>query len=320
MSSLEEQYEAIDLPRIKRFVADHEQEDLHLEFKTLKNDFDDPDDRKNLSKAISGFANSDGGIVVWGIYAAKGEDDVDAAQKLRPIEDLAKAHAQAQFYTGKAATPLVDRVRHRPVPQAHGKGFLLTFVPASDSGPHMAELAGHHYYKRAGDSFYRMEHFDLADMFGRRPKPKLSLYTKVVPGARRRGPGGATDEILIRIGIRNTGKGMARFPFLRLVRPPPPFRLLPLTSVSGPLALPTVRPPWEDADAMRYAIYAGCADHVVYAGAESPVTTISVQVPPRTLPPHDLHLVSTLGAEGVPFVKDTKIFTREELLDVLLEK
>jgi hypothetical protein len=39
----------------------------------------------------------------------------------------------------------------------------------------MAKLGEHRYFKRSGDSFYRMEHFDLEDMFGRRQKPKLSI-------------------------------------------------------------------------------------------------------------------------------------------------
>ena len=39
----------------------------------------------------------------------------------------------------------------------------------------MAKLGENRYYKRSGDSFYQMEHFDLEDMFGRRRKPKLKM-------------------------------------------------------------------------------------------------------------------------------------------------
>jgi hypothetical protein len=37
------------------------------------------------------------------------------------------------------------------------------------------------YYKRSGDSFYKMEHFDIEDMLGRRQKPKLSVITYLNP-------------------------------------------------------------------------------------------------------------------------------------------
>jgi hypothetical protein len=40
-----------------------------------------PDDRKNLGKAISGFGNSDGGLIIWGVICTLGANgDVRAAR------------------------------------------------------------------------------------------------------------------------------------------------------------------------------------------------------------------------------------------------
>jgi hypothetical protein len=52
---------------------------------------------------------------------------------------------------------------------------VATFVPETDGGPFMALFGEQRYYKRSGDSFYQMEHFDLEDMFGRRQKPNLEM-------------------------------------------------------------------------------------------------------------------------------------------------
>lgn len=45
-------------------------------------------------------------------------------------------------------------------------------------------LAGREYYKRSTEGFYRLEHFDLEDMFGRRQRPvlKMSIQTRKHPG------------------------------------------------------------------------------------------------------------------------------------------
>ncbi len=83
----------------------------------------------------------------------------------------------------------------------------------------MAKLGEDRYYKRSGDSFYRMEHFDLEDMFGRRKKPKLALSTRVLKGS---------EDINIYLGIANMGRGSARAHTLRS-QIPEPFRL----SMSG---------------------------------------------------------------------------------------
>jgi hypothetical protein len=75
--------------------------------------------------------------------------------------------------TGLAVSPIVNGVKHKPIQTSPNKGFAVTLIPESDSGPHMAKLGEDRYYKRSGASFYRMEHFDIADMFGRRQRPSL---------------------------------------------------------------------------------------------------------------------------------------------------
>jgi hypothetical protein len=69
----------------------------------------------------------------------------------------------------------------------------------------MAKCREDRYYKRSGDSFYKMEHYDLEDMSGRRRKPKLELFTRLEGG-------GPTMEIVL--GIKNVGRGTAKAPYL----------------------------------------------------------------------------------------------------------
>ena len=57
---------------LNRWVDDGVREDLHLDFKRKSHPYEvklNDDDRRNYSKALSGFANSDSGIIVWGIGA-----------------------------------------------------------------------------------------------------------------------------------------------------------------------------------------------------------------------------------------------------------
>jgi hypothetical protein len=68
----------------------------------------------------------------------------------------------------------------------------------------MAKLGEDRYYKRSGDSFYKMEHFDLEDMFGRRQKPNLGLEIERRP---------AEDDNLLEdltFRIKNSGRAVAK--------------------------------------------------------------------------------------------------------------
>jgi hypothetical protein len=60
---------------IRRFVDERRQEDLTLDFKLMPALLNKRDDRKILAIAVSGFANSAGGLIVWGVDARKGESD-----------------------------------------------------------------------------------------------------------------------------------------------------------------------------------------------------------------------------------------------------
>jgi len=109
----------------------------------------------------------------------------------------------------------VPGVIHRKLARSDDYGFAASFIPESDSGPHMA-LAGHHrYFKRAGDRFYPMEHFDISDMFGRRQRPALRLAYSLHLGSTSGGPQGNRREIPVLFSLVNEGRASAVAPYAR---------------------------------------------------------------------------------------------------------
>ncbi|MCJ7708839.1 MAG: ATP-binding protein [Anaerolineales bacterium] len=213
---LASEFSRLKLAHIQSYIAKGQEEHLQLDFITVNSaELSHGDDKKNLAKALSGFANSSGGLVIWGVDARKNNLKVDCASGSREIEPLRLFISRLNELTGSATSPLAEGVRHKPIQSSPGSGFAVTPIPESDAAPHMALLGERRYYKRNGDSFYPMEHFDLEDMFGRRKKPKLSLFAKV------HGVGPRTS---ITIGIQNEGRGSAVAPYLAF-NAPPPFQL-----------------------------------------------------------------------------------------------
>jgi hypothetical protein len=68
------------------------------------------------------------------------------------------------------------------------------------------------YYIRSGESFVVASHTQLEDMFGRRPKPQLSLSVRIVPT----GSSGKVTNFIIFLGIENIGRGTAKSPLLSI--------------------------------------------------------------------------------------------------------
>jgi len=203
--NLEDTFESLDSSAIQQWILDKKEEHLQLDFKRVSDpNVANRDDRKNFSKSLSGFANSSGGLIVWGIDARKNDRGIDCATALALIDPVQAFLSRLNELTGQSTSPLVDNVRHRAIHFENDRGCVVTFVPESQSGPHMAKLGEDRYYKRSGDRFYIMEHFDLEDMFGRRAKPNLTVRIT------RTFLEDSTNEIL-RFSIANTGKYLAKY-------------------------------------------------------------------------------------------------------------
>jgi hypothetical protein len=204
-----ETFEHLSIEHLRDYIARNQEEHLYLEFKLLKDaSLASLDDKRNLARALSGFANSSGGLIIWGVEARKNNDGIDCASELMEIDRVALLLSRLNELTGDGVDPTVQGVRHRIIHgTGHGKGFAVSLIPESDTGPHMSKLGEDRYYKRSGDSFYKMEHYDIADMFSRRRRPSLVVTVKVE---------GLGERASIILGLRNDGRATARAPYLAI--------------------------------------------------------------------------------------------------------
>ncbi len=215
---LTKRFKEMDYEEIRRLAHDNETEMLHLEFKTVElADASHSRDKARLSKHLSGFANSAGGILVWGLEQKKKTSKSAREVVEKPIQNAKLFCSSLERLTGQATEPPVSGVLHKVVlKDANGKeGFVVSLIPQSESGPHMAKYGevNHRYYRRTGETTRPMEHFELDDMFGRRPRPVLDL--KIELRCRRDGSSAGGGAIVVPlIKIENTGLGLARFPMV----------------------------------------------------------------------------------------------------------
>jgi Putative DNA-binding domain len=305
-------FDALEIATIEEWIATQRQEDLHLEFKLLEAapDFT-KDDRKNLAKAISGFANSDGGLIVWGVNCRKNSAGVDCATEIAPVKNAASALSKLQSLTGEASVPIADGISHRLLPASGDGGILVSYVPRSDCGPHMAKLGENRYYKRSGDSFYQMEHFDLADMFGRRPPAVLRVNLALTTGAVSSGFERSTDVQAI-VGIENSGRAVARFPFLR-VRAISPYKLSGYELDGN--GRPGLRALIRSARHPDWRSYTGGVDDVVHPGTTFDVTLVTLAVGDSTTSVPDLVVKYQLAADGFPLSDGMETILGDRVLD-----
>ncbi|MEK6325472.1 MAG: ATP-binding protein [Acidobacteriota bacterium] len=193
---------------IDELIASRKSEELFLDFKRSSDSGAalrlSDNDRNNLAKSISGFGNSEGGVVVWGVDCSSDYDGADVAKMKVSIQDPARFVSWLEGAVSGSTVPPHQGVRSIPVVSSVGSRFAVTLVPKSNHAPHQV-VGRFQYFIRAGSAFVPTPHAVLAGMFGRVPQPHVFPYFTVGPGEV------VGDAIACSVGIviRNEGPGIA---------------------------------------------------------------------------------------------------------------
>jgi hypothetical protein len=162
---------------IDEFIISRKSEELFLDFKRSADHGGGrvlhPTDRDNLAKAISGFGNSEGGIIVWGVDSSKDKDSADVAHTKFPIQIVKKFLSWLEGAVSGCTIPPHSGVRHHYISiNEKDEGFVISYIPKSVHAPHQV-VGKNQYYIRAGSNFVPTPHAVLEGMFGRRPQPHV---------------------------------------------------------------------------------------------------------------------------------------------------
>lgn len=208
-----------NIKAVDEFISTRKEEELFIDFKRSANDGTTNTlhqiDRNNLSKAMSGFGNSEGGVIIWGVDCSRDLDGADVVKAKQPIQNVDRFISLLQGVISGCTIPVHSQVENYAIKEKGKKsGFVVTLIPKSNKAPHQT-IYNNQYYIRAGSSFVATPHSVLAGMFGKRPQPWVYLTYTVGPVKIKERPTGE-KEILCEIGLAlyNGGQGIARDTFL----------------------------------------------------------------------------------------------------------
>lgn len=200
----------IDNADVEELFLDYKRASTTAPFKKLA-----PADKDNYAKAIAGFANSDGGVIVWGVDCRK-TDEGDVPTNPFPIKS-AKAFKTLLDGSITAMTlPPHSGVENLDIPlPGKSEGFVVSHIPVGFNVPYRA-IGGNkdNYYIRAGSNFLPAPHGVLAGLFGKAPHPELELdvYRVILDTY-------FTDKLDLRVimAVRNDGRGVAENLFVNAI-------------------------------------------------------------------------------------------------------
>ena len=165
---------------LDEFILNRQTEELFLDFKQAISSGKNfttlhRDDRKNLAKAISGFGNSEGGVIIWGVECSRDMEAGDVAQAKIKIQNVHRFLSWIENAISGCTIPSHNKVRNHIIScDENGDGFLATFIPKCEIAPLMT-ASNSAIYIRSGSNNVPAPYAVIAGMFGRTPQPNVEL-------------------------------------------------------------------------------------------------------------------------------------------------
>lgn len=153
--------------RIRELVDSGEAEGQYLECKAPGSPQLTRDLRASLAQAASGFANSGGGVFVWGVHTDKHPaSSLDVLTEVVPLANARRFAQEVDRHLIRATRPqlALDPSRTLHDSQGASRGLVITYIPPTPGDP-VQTTSDRKFYLRVGDEFHEMPYEVLQRMF-----------------------------------------------------------------------------------------------------------------------------------------------------------
>jgi hypothetical protein len=165
--------ESWNLERVQRMIAEGVEESVHLDYKGSGSLAKTPQKRDEIVKDVTAFANSDGGVVLYGVT-----EYGDAAQKHLPeaLDPIDRATISKEWleHVISNASPKIHglRIYPIPIPGDETKCLYVVEIPRGETAHQAVDCK---YYRRFNFESVPMRDHEVRDVMHRIKVPRLEV-------------------------------------------------------------------------------------------------------------------------------------------------
>jgi hypothetical protein len=213
--------------RLDQMIAEGVEENLLLDYKRADSLAKADTKKAEVTKDVSSFANSSGGMLIYGVAEFDDEPRKHLPEKLDPIRrsEISKEWLDQVIQT---IQPRIEGVVIHPVTISEVDNTVCYIVEVPQS--HTAHMArDHRYHKRHNFTTAQMEDYEVRDVMSRRTQPKIRASIFI-----NRRTAQFEPEGLILVKLENYGSVLVRDMMVELEVP---YDLGGLISVEAPVTV-----------------------------------------------------------------------------------
>ncbi|MCI1733417.1 MAG: ATP-binding protein [Bacteroidales bacterium] len=159
-------------------IIQNSEENLHLEFKAARALEEINDDaKKEIAKDVSAFANSDGGVILYGV---KEKLDEKHRGELDPFDRALCSKEKLENIINGNISPKIENLLIKPITVNGDKIIYYISIPKSNTCHQ--NIKDKKYYKRHNFEASPMDDYEIRDVMNREKYPIIDLKFKITKG------------------------------------------------------------------------------------------------------------------------------------------
>lgn len=192
--------------KLEQMITDRIEEDITLDYKRADSLARSDGRKAELVRDVSAFANSSGGVLIYGIAEPDDKNKRHLPERLDPINrgEISKEWIEQVIQT---IQPRVEGIIIHPITIDERQNLVCCVVEIPQS--HTAHQARDHiYYKRHNFNNLPMEDYEIRDVMNRKTYPRVSVRAKFIVYSHLNDDGAAGALIFY---INNESDVLARY-------------------------------------------------------------------------------------------------------------
>jgi hypothetical protein len=162
---------------LEELINSGETEGLYLECKAPALPQITRDMRSNLARALSGFSNTAGGVILWGVSTTKHEHSgLDVLTQIEPIGNCKLFARHIENVASTLTSPSLTNIESKIITKNKGdtRGVVVTYIPKTLGDPVQSNIDNTFYF-RSGDDFAIAPYEMVKRLFAATEIPDLHL-------------------------------------------------------------------------------------------------------------------------------------------------
>ncbi|MCC7303482.1 MAG: ATP-binding protein [Bacteroidia bacterium] len=190
---------------LDNLIRDKVEESLHLDYKASGSLQNTDAKKKEIAKDVSAFANSDGGIIIYGITE---ENHVPISYSFIDGHQITKEWLENVIHSN--ISKRIEKLSIIPIRYEGdiSKTIYVIKIPSNSSAPHMANDS--RYYRRYNFQSVPLEEYEVRNLYFKREKTVLQLADPVISIQVGSTSGGKISDLTLKMNfhIENVGNAI----------------------------------------------------------------------------------------------------------------